>query len=325
MFVLGGSSGEDSLTEQTKSIENSLQPVPPTPQRTKKQQTKFGFGGSSNEDESSLPQRTKTRSALADPAQQPLSTKQQTSFKEDLVATETISDEQAFDGDVFETDEDEIDESAIDDDDDSSEWEDPVEDSGNPSIDEKTFFQRVDSRPNLTSRRSLITTMLHQNDRANALANAVAGSKTTSALQRSARSSPNGHSLAASPESEYKLPLMMKEGLEPISEVPRSQPQPIIRTTTNTTPHPLALSPRTTRRNMLASELTVSLRQHLLWERKQKSQTANAVLKRRHTTQDVANLKQSPEKVYMGQDDGSKSIWNDYYGYGLGGYHSRGW
>lgn len=115
----------------------------------------------------------------------------------------------------------------------------------------------------------------------------------------------------------------MKKGLKPISEIPRSQAQPILRTT-NSTPHQLALSPRTTRRNMLASELTVSLRQHLLWERKQKSQTANAVLKRRHTAHDVANLKQFPEKVYMDGEE-AKSSWNDYYGQGLGEYHSRGW
>ncbi|KAG9231495.1 hypothetical protein BJ875DRAFT_444026 [Amylocarpus encephaloides] len=83
------------------------------------------------------------------------------------------------DNDVFETDdEDEIDESAIDDDDDSSDWEVSVKDSGYPSIDEKTFFQRVGSRRNLTSRRSLITTMLHQNDRAAALAHAATTSAT---------------------------------------------------------------------------------------------------------------------------------------------------
>ncbi|OWP02232.1 hypothetical protein B2J93_5619 [Marssonina coronariae] len=69
---------------------------------------------------------------------------------------------------------------------------------------------------------------------------------------------------------------------------------------------------------MLASELTVSLRQHLLWERKQKSQTANAVLKRRHTAQDVANLRQYPDQVYMDPEGSHKSTWDDYYGQGLG-------
>ncbi|GKT61127.1 Duf1752 domain containing protein [Colletotrichum tofieldiae] len=55
-----------------------------------------------------------------------------------------------------------VDERAIDDDDDFSDWEDFIEDSNKSSIDEKTFFQRVDSQVNLTSRRSLITLMLEQ-------------------------------------------------------------------------------------------------------------------------------------------------------------------
>jgi hypothetical protein len=324
MFALGGSS-EDSMSEQTNSMESSLQPAP---QQQKKKNTVFSFGGSSNEEESSLPQKMKSQqptSALTESIQKPLANKKQTSFKEE-VATRTIKEEQPFDDDVFETDEeDEIDESAIDDDDDSSDWEDSIEDSGNASIDEKTFFQRVDSRPNLTSRRSLITTMLHQNDRANALANAA--SKSTPAMQRSLTASPNCPSVAPSPDSDDASPLMMKMGLKPIAEIPQPGAQPIIKTTTNTTPHQMALSPRTTRRNMLATELTVSLRQHLLWERQQKSQTANAVLKRRHTAHDVANLKQYPEKVHMDKEDkeGINASWNQYFSQGLGEYHSKGW
>jgi hypothetical protein len=317
MFALGGSSGEDSLSEQPNSVDNKLV-------AQKKKNAMFSFGGSSNEDESSLPQKMQTRGALME-AQYLTKNKKQTSFREEI-ATRTIKEEQPFDDDVFETDEDEIDESAIDDDDDSSDWEDSVEDSGDASIDEKTFFQRVDSRPNLTSRRSLITTMLHQNDRANALANAAAASRSTPALQRSRTSSPNGPSLAASPDSDDAAPLMMKKGLKPIAEVPRSAARPIIQTTTNATPHQQALSPRTTRRNMLASELTVSLRQHLLWERKQKSQTANAVLKRRHTAHDMTALKELPNPVYIGKgEETDKPTWNDTFSQGLGEYHMRGW
>lgn len=308
------------MSEQTNSMESNLQSA--QQQQQKKKNPVFTFGGSSNEDESSLPQRMKPTSALTESIQKP--PKKQTSFKEE-VATRTIQEEPVFDDDVFETDEeDEIDESAIDDDDDSSDWEDSVEDSGNVSIDEKTFFQRVDSRPNLTSRRSLITTMLHQNDRANALANQA--SRSSPALQRSRATSPNGPSLAASPDSDDAAPLMMKKGLRPIAEIPRSGAQPIIMTTTNTTPHQQALSPRTTRRNMLATELTVSLRQHLLWERQQKSQTANAVLKRRHTAHDVATLKQYPEKVHINKEDKEiNQSWNQYFSQGLGEYHSKGW
>jgi hypothetical protein len=119
---------------------------------------------------------------------------------------------------------------------------------------------------------------------------------------------------------------MMKKGLKPGQEIPRSVAQPIIITTTNVTPHQAALSPKTTRRNMLQTELTASLRRHLLWERQQKNQTAAAVLKRRHTAHDVANLKQYPEKVHLGTDDkDSYGSWNQYFGQGLGDFHSKGW
>ncbi|TVY71542.1 Uncharacterized protein LSUE1_G009360 [Lachnellula suecica] len=324
MFALGGSSGEDSNSEQANSVEASLQPI-----RPKKKGAMFSFGGSSNEDENSLPSIIKSSSALSNGLGRPLAAKKQTSFQEE-VATRTIQEEQPFDDDVFETDdEDDIDESAIDDDDDSSDWEDSVEDSGKNSIDEKTFFQRVDSRPNLVSRRSLITTMLHQNDRANALAQAaVTASKSTPALQRSRTTSPNGPSLATSIESDNEAPLMMKpKGLKPIAEIPRSSAQPIIQTTTNTTPHQRALSPRTTRRKMIFDELTVSLRQHLVNEHKQKVHTPTAAIKRRHTTQDLANLKQHPERAHMESKEGDaiNASWNQYFGNGLGEYHSKGW
>lgn len=41
---------------------------------------------------------------------------------------------------------------------------------------------------------------------------------------------------------------------------------------------------------MLSTELTESLRKNLLWERQQKSQTANAFLKRSRNAQSMANL-----------------------------------
>ncbi|PHH81537.1 hypothetical protein CDD82_554 [Ophiocordyceps australis] len=228
-----------------------------------------------------------------------------------------------------------IDESAIDDDDDSSDWEDSVEDSNKSSVDDK-FFQRVPSRVNLTSRPSLITLMLANSGRANKLGNHA--SQSTPAIPR-ARAGPgaptnmNGPA-GASPNDSDEGPLMMKinrglvppTALKPISEVPRSSAQPI---TVNANQHnqrapQAALSPRTTRRNMLATELTESLRRHLLWERQQKSSTANAVLKRRHTSQDVANLRQFPERPCMKEhEDGG---WNKYLTRdALNGYHSKGW
>ena len=301
MFAVGASLGEDLSSDQTDLIQ-------PTTTRLKKQEARFSFGDSSGAD-------GKTHKALADPARRPL--KKQTSFKEDPITPEIVTEEQAFGDAVFETDEDEIHESAIDDDD-SSEWEDSV-DSGMAGMDEKTF-QRVDPRPNLSSRRSLITTMLHQNDRENAFASAATASRSTPAHCCSRTSSPNGPSLAASPDSVDATSLMIEKGLKPTSENSQSTAQPIVRTTTNTTLHQLAISPRTTRRNMLSSELTVSLRQHLLWARK-------AVSNRSHTARNEANLKQARRWLCMdNKDDGDKSKWNDYYYYGQGlGYHSRGW
>jgi hypothetical protein len=310
MFALGGSSGENSLSEQTESMENNMK---------SKKKAMLSFGGSSNEDESSFPAKMqRPQSALFNNIQRPpIQQMKQTSFQEEVAAR--TSDHQQYSDDVFETDEEDIDESVIDDDDDSSDWEDAVEETG--SIDGKSLFQRVDSRPHLTTRRSLITTMLHQKDRAAAL--------TTPALQRSRTTSPNGPSLAASPDSDGGSLMIKQTILKSIAEIPRSSgpaPQPIIRTTSNEYHQQLAVSPRTTRRNMLAAELTVSLRQHLLWERQQKSRTANAVLKRRHTAHDVAKLKQYPDKVHMGQNGGEiHASWNQYLSTGLGEYHSKGW
>ncbi|PTB76733.1 DUF1752-domain-containing protein [Trichoderma longibrachiatum ATCC 18648] len=237
--------------------------------------------------------------------------------------THHLDAESAIDSD---TEGEYVDESAIDDDDDSSDWEDSIDESGKPSVDEK-FFQRVPSKANLTSRPSLITLMLAQNERAQNLGNQA--SQSTSALSRS-RSVMNGPSMAGSPNDSDDGPLMMKgmrqSTLKPINEIPRSTAQPIA-ATANHVHAQAALSPRTTRRNMLATELTESLRRHLLWERQQKSSTANAVLKRRHTSHDVANLKQYPERSCIKQsEDVNASSWNQYFTKEANnGYHSKGW
>ncbi|KAH8590467.1 hypothetical protein B0O99DRAFT_474883, partial [Bisporella sp. PMI_857] len=177
------------------------------------------------------------------------------------------------------------------------------------------FFQRVDSRPRLASCRSLLTVALHQNDRTNGLTNqAVRASRSTPAQQRSRASSPNGPSLAPFPDSGEAPLTMKKSPLKAIAEVPR------------TSPHLIPHSPTTTRRNMLATELTVSLRQHLLWEQQQKFQTVNAVLKRRRIARDVTSLKQYPEMSYMRKDANEikTSYWNQYFSQRIGDYNSEG-
>ncbi|KAK6206240.1 hypothetical protein QIS74_13659 [Colletotrichum tabaci] len=200
-----------------------------------------------------------------------------------------------------------VDESAIDDDDDSSDWEDSFEDSNRSSIDEKTFFQRVDSKVNLTSRRSLLTLMIEQKNHTGKNLGNIA-SQSTLTLPWSRTSHPTPPTAAVSPKDSDDAPLMMKRGirsspLKPINKVPRSAAR-LIRTPASHNRCQNVMSPRTTHREMQAKELPNSLRRNLLWERQQKSSTANAVLKRRHTSHDVANLipnsEYPPEFAYEG-------------------------
>ncbi|KAL9000668.1 MAG: hypothetical protein Q9169_000704 [Polycauliona sp. 2 TL-2023] len=284
----------------------------------------FLLGGSSGEDDSSFDDRMLSQpkhSSLTAGLKTALHHKKQTSFK-DEVESRTINNRSHEDEDVFESDDEEEDfESAIKDDeeegieeDDGSDWEDSVSETAEPMANEKPTFQRVDSRPNLVSRRSLLTTLMNQPERAAAFANMA--SKSTSALRRSRRSTPSAPSTGTSPEPEPGLTM---------SGAHMTPAKPIIMTTSNT--HPPALSPRSTRRHMLATELTESLRKHLLWERQQKSTTANAFLKRRHTAHDMANLQEYPgSKAEANGRGGSKtSSLNHYFDHGLSEYNQAGW
>jgi hypothetical protein len=282
----------------------------------KKKGAMFTIGTSSGEDESSLESHM-YRSQLSESLRRPNSNlssssgKKQTSFKEE-VAVGRAAHSPVFESD--DEDEEGVSESAIEDDDDSSDWEDSDDQSGPSSVNEKELFQRVDSRPNLTSRRSLLTTLMHEPDRAKALANAA--SRSTPHIRTSRRSTPNGPSVATSPEADAQIP---------VHEQP-ARARPIIMTTSNTHPTQLALSPRTTRRNMLSTELTESLRKNLLWERQHRSTGNLAALKRRHTSNDVKNLRQHPEPApILSHQDGPKAFTNDYFHAGLQEYHAKGW
>ncbi|KAL8771846.1 MAG: hypothetical protein Q9209_002784 [Squamulea sp. 1 TL-2023] len=271
-------------------------PIPAkTSPHSKKEETRlsgmFLLGGSSGEDDSSFEDQMLSQpkhSALAAGLKRPLHhNRKQTSFK-DQMEPKTINNRSYEDADVFESDDEEEDpdtaskeDEVVETDDDESDWEDSISETAEGPTTEKHLFQRVDSRPHLVSQRSLLTTLMNQPDRAAAFANMA--SKSTSALRRSRRSTPSAPSSGTSPEADTSL------GLRGTHVTPA---KPIIMTTSNT--HPPALSPRSTRRNMLAQELTESLRKHLLWERQQKSTTANAFLKRRHTAHDMANLQDYP-------------------------------
>ncbi|OIW25183.1 DUF1752-domain-containing protein [Coniochaeta ligniaria NRRL 30616] len=293
-FALGVSSGDDSYSDrESLATKTKVVPQPKKPM--------FKLGGSSEENTPDSNPKAQLRSI------------QQQNYANYMNSSAIESEDE--DDAVF-------DESAIDDDDESSEWEDSNEESGKSSVDSKLNFKRIDSTTNLTSRRSLITLMLAQDGQGQRNPRGIA-SQSTSALPR-ARTTPNGPGI--SPNDSDEAPLMMKRGPRPptmksINEVPRSGALPII-TTTNGIAHQTMLSPRTTRRNMLATELTESLRRHLLWERSQKNATLNAVLKRRHTSHDVANLKhyptlkEEPAKIYMKKDKIDTTIWgspNNYY------------
>jgi hypothetical protein len=109
--------------------------------------------------------------------------------------------------------------------------------------------------------------------------------------------------------------------------------------------HSIAHSPRTTRRNMLATELTESLRRHLLLERQQKTTSATTPFRRRHTAHDMANLQEYPgpqngtirnavrnnnnnignNQVSKDKETSKNNSWNHYFDYGPWEYHDKGW
>lgn len=276
----------------------------------------FMLGGSSEDDDGSFEDRRQSQlkqNLNAPDQKRPQSTRKTLSFRDEIesrnMANRSHEDEEVFESsDEEEEEEDDLGESAIDsdeddDDDDEGDWEDDASESNDNTVN-APLFQRVDSKPNLVSRRSLLTTLMSEGDRAAAFQNMA--SRSTPALRRSRTSK-----VSSSPEDEAVID-PSKAVLGP--EMTRSKP--IIMTTSNGH-HQMALSPRTTRRNMLASEMTESLRKHVLWERQQKKATANAVLKRRHTAHNLVNLQQWP-----GQGNGQTS-WN--FGNGPGGYHEVGW
>lgn len=324
-FICGAStSSSDHLSMPLKKA------VAPKPRQPVFQ---IGTSGSSEEESSVKENLQKSRSVtFLNQRRQPTFPQQSALMSSESAMDSAIADDSETDGDDF-------DESAIDDDEDDSDWEDSDEASGNPSIDDKTYFKRVDSSANLVSRRSLLTLGLEANERQRRLGNVSSHSTSAIPRARGVQALQQQHQqgvqqgvqqpVAASPNDSDEAPLMMKgrQGpLKPIREAPRTVAQPIMAQGTSGH-YQAALSPRTTRRHMLATELTESLRRHLLWERQQKSSTANAVLKRRHTSHDVANLKQYPERPYMNKaDDANASSWNQYFAKeAFNGYHSKGW
>ncbi|KAL5114319.1 hypothetical protein ACEQ8H_007794 [Pleosporales sp. CAS-2024a] len=314
-------------------------PPPSRLELAKKRQPMFTLGGSSDEDAASsfeaysLRQRTSLTEHMRT---LPPAMKKTTSFKQE-VSTRTYHDmtsesEAAIETDTDDDDDDDdgyLDESAIEDE--GSEWEDEGDDehnSGMPSpTTESAMFRRIESKSNLTSHRSLLTTALHEGDRARQLQNEA--SRSTSAIGRSRTTTPNGPSTGNSPQEDG---LMMRQP---------TRAKPIIQTTSNH--YPPAMSPRTTRRAMLQSELTSSLRQNLLWERQQKNATSNAVAKRQQsaislpalrraaTTSNITTMNPeahpTQERLIIPFMDDARynSLNQDVYSAGINQYHQAGW
>jgi hypothetical protein len=216
----------------------------------------------------------------------------------DYIVTHTTVSENAVDPDS---------EHDYTDEDGSSDWEDIIEDGGEFRVDKK-YFQRVDSKGNFTSRRSLITLML-QSDARSAL---VVSSGRAGRL-----------ALRASPNGSDNAPLMMKGGrrtLEVTKEIPRCTAKVNAISTHGDNRAPV-LSQEVTRRNMLATELNGSLCSHLLWERACNSSMANAALKSWHACEDLTNFMQYPEKLCIKSNDRGSFDWLKNFR----GYHDRGW
>ncbi|KAI8931542.1 hypothetical protein NX059_011197 [Plenodomus lindquistii] len=306
-------------------------PLPSKAEPMKKKQPMFTLGGSSEEENSSSLEAYSLaqRSSLTEHMRKapPPAMRKTTSFKNE-VSTRTFQEMASESEGAIESDsEDDYDESAIEEEDSEDEWEDEdVEESGPSSVTERPMFSRVDSKPDLTSHRSLLTTALHQGDRAAALQNEA--SRSSPAIRRSRNSTPNGPSTGNSPQEDAGL-MMRQQG---------SRPKPIIMTTSNV--HPPAMSPKTTRRNMLQSELTGSLRQNLLWERQQKNATTNAVAKRQQsavslpalrramTTGDVQGLNTNAQQAQIrsttfrdSKNDNNAADFSSVFDSGLGEYH----
>lgn len=277
----------------------------------------FMVGSSSGEDEKSLDKHMvgPGRSSLSENLRRSLDSKKQTSFDETVTEIRVTSMRPEDNEAVFEdTDEENDTESAVEDDDEDA-WENASDDgdSAPPSDAPESAFRRVDSKTNLVSRRSLLTAGLHEGDRKAALQNAA--SNSTPAIRRSRTSTPNGPSVAASPDEGSPLDARGA----PIIHLPGPRVPPTS----------AAMSPRTTRRNMLMTEIPEDLRKDLLHERKQRQpKLLNGLLPRRHTSQELNNLPRCQPAADHGNSDteqGRKMSENFYLHHGVGEYNVSGW
>ncbi len=285
-----------------------------------KKPTMFQLGASSEDDESSFeskiqsfrPQQRSSLSQSLSRQQLPKGLeKKKASFRDIVEQRKAQLDRENDEGAIASSDE-EDDESAIEEDEEEGDWEDSPSDDDKPALPQKTTFQRVDSRLGLVSRPSMLSMALDQKRRTSALQNEA--SRSSPAFRRSRTSTPQGPSMPGSPEEHEDESGLMMQGA-------KSRPRPIVMNTSNPQ-QGMANSPRTTRRNMLSTELTESLRKNLLWERQQKSQTVNAFMKRSRNAQSMANLQGAGRMA--SREQRSNSSWAQEFE-NPWEFHSKGW
>lgn len=217
-----------------------------------------------------------------------------------LSSEEELDDDE--DGDV-EAASDEIDE-------DDSDWDSEYSSSYSSSLDRQQkspVFNKIE-RPDLArqdSGRGLLSTMFASSPSANSPAT----------INRT-------HTLPSNLSALYA-----KTKAEPATSVTTSKPIPMQSSTRSS--YIGAQSPRTTRRNMLATELSESLRRNLLWERQQKNMMTGKgpAMTRRHTSEAVRQV-DGGGKLTMTPDNprrqlSSKEI-NAFFTTTTG-YHGVGW
>lgn len=218
-------------------------------------------------------------------------------------------------------------------DNDTNDWEDlNEEENSENSVDEKMFFQRIQLRVNPPPKReSLITLAIQSAQNYPRPPQPVRMVPRSTFLDVHRVRTPFSSMKVSQGESDV-APIRIRRKpsgarRQSPNDVVRSSAQPIPLTTHGSN-EPVVLSPRTTRRNMIAHEFTEPLYRNLLWERKQKTLTSNAVLKRRYTYEDVANLDQCPQRYHVTKDNNTVDAcsWDqDFISEAFAGYHTKGW
>lgn len=268
----------------------------------------FQLGASSEDDDSSFenrpsalkppPARSSLSHSLTRQQMSNAPAKKHTSFREIVEQHKKDSDAEADEGAIASDSEDD---SVFEDE--EEDWEDTPSEDEKLALNAPTTFRRVESRPDLVSRPSMLSFQIEQRRRASSgLQNEISHSQP--ALRRSRVSTPTGPSMPGSPDDHDDDGGLMMRGAG-------TQPRPIVMS--QPSQQSMAHSPRTTRRNMLSTELTESLRKNLLWERQQKSQTVNAFIKRNRNAQSMANLQTAALQPPLQPEHKSNNSWGQEF------------